>query len=89
MRIEAYSQIQQVYGTGKVNRTAKTEKTNSVSDTLKISSIGKDIQIAKKAVSAAPDIREDKVNAMKAALAGGYTVSDNDLADKLLESFAI
>ncbi len=85
MRIEAYSQIQQVYGTGKVNKTAKTQKSNSISDTVKISSIGKDIQVAKQAVKEAPDVREDVTAPLKKAIQNGtYDVSGEDFADKLL-----
>ena len=48
------------------------------------------MQVAKAAVAAAPDVREDRVAAIKAALANGtYSVSDEDLANKLLESFDI
>ncbi|MBR4341401.1 MAG: flagellar biosynthesis anti-sigma factor FlgM [Lachnospiraceae bacterium] len=88
MRIDSMNQVSQVY------RMNKTKKVNTayqaqVGDRVEISQLGRDIQIAKKAVSAAPDIREDKVSAMKAAFAEGYSVSDNDIADKLLESFAI
>ncbi|MBE5843420.1 MAG: flagellar biosynthesis anti-sigma factor FlgM [Butyrivibrio sp.] len=85
MRIEAYSQIQQVYGTSKVNKTAKTEKSSGATDSLKISSIGKDIQIAKKAVKEAPDVREDVTARLKKAIQDGtYDVSGEDFADKLL-----
>ena len=37
----------------------------------------------------ADEMSESDVAAMKAAFANGYSVSDNDLADKLVESFAI
>ena len=85
MRIEAYSQIQQVYGNSKVNKTTKTQKTNSVSDSLKISSIGRDIQVAKQAVKEAPDVREDVTAPIKSAIKNGtYDVSGEDFADKLL-----
>ncbi len=85
MRIEAYSQIQQVYGTSKVNKSAKTQRSGSVSDSLNISSIGKDIQIAKKAVKEAPDVREDVTAPLKKAIQDGtYDVSGEDFADKLL-----
>ena len=85
MRIEAYSQIQQVYGTSKVNKTAKAQKSNSISDTVKISSIGKDIQVAKQAVKEAPDVREDVTAPLKKAIQDGtYDVSGEDFADKLL-----
>ena len=88
MRIDSMNQVSQVYNMNKV-RKVNTSYQASLSDKVEISQLGKDIQIAKKAVSAAPDIREDKVAAMKTALENGYSVSDNDLADKLLESFAI
>ena len=85
MRIEAYSQVQQIYGTSKVNKTAKTQKATSVSDNLQISSIGKDIQVAKQAVKDAPDVREDVVAPIKSAIQNGtYDVSGEDFADKLL-----
>ena len=85
MRIEAYSQIQQVYGTSKVNKSTKTQKSGGASDSLNISSIGKDIQIAKKAVKEAPDVREDVTARLKKAIQDGtYDVSGEDFADKLL-----
>ena len=48
MRIEAYSQIQQIYNT---NRTTKTQEKNHVrpTDQLQISSMGRDMQIPLKA----------------------------------------
>ena len=74
-----------MYGTSKVNKTAKMQKTGNVSDTVKISSIGKDIQIAKQAVKEAPDVREDVTAPIKQAIKDGtYDVSGEDFADKLL-----
>ena len=57
MRIEAYTQVQQLYQSQKLSRTQKT-KTATHTDRLQISSQGKDFQTAKAAVAAAPDIRE-------------------------------
>ena len=88
MRIDSMNQVSQVYRMNKPRKVNTAYQAQS-SDRVEISQLGKDIQIAKKAVSAAPDIREDKVASMKAALANGYSVSDSDIADKLLESFAI
>ena len=55
MRIEAYTQVQQLYN---ANKPAKVQgKTHaSATDKIQISSFGKDIQTAKNAVAAAPDI---------------------------------
>ena len=64
MRIEAYTQVQQLYQSQKVSRTQKTQ-TASHTDRLQISSQGKDFQTAKAAVAAAPDIREELTATLK------------------------
>ena len=88
MRIEAYNQVQQIYSNNKVNKTQQTKKTSDVRDTVSFSSIGKDIQVAKQAVNAASDVREDVVASLKAAIKNGtYNVSCEDFADKLLAKY--
>ena len=88
MRIEAYSQVQQIYTNNKVNKTQQLKKTNDVRDTVSFSSIGKDIQVAKQAVSEVPNVREDIVAPLKAAIKNGtYDVSGEDFAEKLLAKF--
>lgn len=87
MRIEAYTQVQQLYKTNKV------KKTNSVSrasgkDQVEISTFGKDIQTAKAALSATPDIREDVTSLLKTSInSGNYSVSDESFAEKLLSKY--
>lgn len=87
MRIDAYNQIGQIYKTnnkGKVQTANKTKK----SDQLEISSVGRDLQIAKQAVKESPDVREDKVKELKAKIDNGtYEVSREAFADKLMEKF--
>ena len=88
MRIEAYSQVQQIYSNSKVNKAQAPKKTNDVRDTVSFSSIGKDIQIAKQAVKEVPNVREDLVASIKAAVKNGtYDVSNEAFADKILENF--
>jgi negative regulator of flagellin synthesis FlgM len=88
MRIEAYSQVQQVYSNNKVGKAQPTKKTNDIRDTVSFSSIGKDIQVAKQAVSAAPDVREDVVAKYKAAIKNGtYDVSGEAFAEKMLANY--
>ena len=88
MRIDAYNQIAQLYGASKVNKTYKAQSTAQVSDKVSISQAGKDYQIAKKAVSEASDIREDKVAQLKNMIdSGQYQVSGDDFASKLLEKY--
>lgn len=89
MRIDAYNQVAQIYGT---KRTAKVNTTRQVSmgrDQVQISSnLGRDLRVAKQAVSDASDIREDKVAELKARYASdNYQVDTGDFASKLLEKF--
>lgn len=87
MRIEAYTQVQQIYQT---NRTAKAEKTakGSFSDKVQISSMGKDFQTAKQAVATAPDVREEVTAPIKTAVQNGtYEVSEESFAAKLFERY--
>lgn len=87
MRIEAYSQIQQIYNT---NRTTKTQEKKNVrpTDQLQISSMGRDMQIAKEAARTASDIREEVTAPLKASIeAGTYHVSTESFADKLFSKY--
>lgn len=87
MRIEAYTQVQQLYSTKNTNKAKQTSKT-SFADQLQISSMGKDIQTAKTAVNNAPDIRQEKIAPIKASIQQGtYEVSDENFADKLIEKY--
>lgn len=89
MRIEAYTQVQQLYET-KGNR-AKAQGGSAkgkASDKIQISSIGKDIQTAKSAVASAQDIRAERVAALKARIEdGSYQVSGDDFAERLLSRY--
>ena len=88
MRIDAYNQIAQIYGASQTAKTQKTQTTSSARDQVSISQAGRDYQIAKKAVSEASDIREDKVAQLKNMIdSGEYQVSADDFASKLLEKY--
>ena len=87
MRIDAYSQVQQLYNAKKPVKVQGKTKTTS-SDQIQISSIGKDIQVAKNAVSAADDIREELTAPIKASIANGtYQVSGESFAEKLMQKY--
>lgn len=87
MRIDAYNQITQIYQASKPQATAKKSAVMG-SDKLEISQFGKDFQIAKQAVAAASDVREDKVAQMKSRIeSGNYDVSADDFAAKLAEKY--
>ena len=85
MRIEAYTQVQKLYDTNKAKKAAVGSSVN-VSDKLQLSSLGKDIQWAKKAVAESSDVREDVVAPIKARIQSGtYEVSADSFADKLIQ----
>ncbi len=90
MRIEAYNQVAQVYGTHKSAGTAKTAKTAAGYDEVQISAMGRDYQIAKQAVADAPDVREDRVAEVAAKVnSARYEVSTEDFACRLLEKYQL
>lgn len=87
MRIDAYNQVNQIYQTttqAKINKTASVKQKD---DKVEISQIGKDIHLVKKAIQEQPDVREDKVQEIKAKMADGtYEVSMSDVAEKMLSN---
>ncbi len=88
MRIEAYSQVQQLYKAQKTSHSTVAGTNGSSKDQLEISSRGKDIQTAKSAVAAAPDIREELTASIKASVqSGDYKVDNSKFAAKLLEKY--
>ncbi len=87
MRIDAYSQISQVYGVNSKMKTSTVSKTYNT-DKVEISSFGQDLQIAKKAVAESPDVRADKVAALKAKVQNNtYEVDAESFADMLLKKY--
>lgn len=87
MRIDAYTQVQQLYSPKGIAKTTKSAKV-SVSDQLQLSNTGKDYHVAKAAVKSAPDVREDLVASIKASMENGtYQVSAEAFADKLIAKF--
>lgn len=88
MRIEAYNQIQQLYKSQKVSKTQQAGKVGRA-DQLQLSSLGKDIQTTKAAVSASADIRQDVIGPIKEQIANGtYQVDTASFAAKLMEKYA-
>lgn len=87
MRINNSQNIQQVMKaySKNVSKTKKTEKTAFQSDKIEISESAKDFQVAMKALSDLPDVREEKVEALKKKIADGkYQPSASDVAKKML-----
>ena len=87
MRIEAYTQVQQLYNSSKVQKDNNVAKKNAT-DQVQISSAGLDFQAAKAAVKSVSDIRMDKVEPLKKSIQEGtYNVSSESFAEKLLQKY--
>ncbi|MCM1252811.1 MAG: flagellar biosynthesis anti-sigma factor FlgM [Clostridium sp.] len=88
MRVEAYTQVQQLYNNSKKAVKTPVTASGSKSDQIQISSIGKDFQSAKAAVNASSDIREDVIAPLKAEIQNGsYFVSGESFAERLLQKY--
>lgn len=87
MRIEAYTQVQNLYNAKKAAKP-QAKGGAKLSDQLQISSIGRDIQVAKQALIGCGDIRETMTAPIKAEIkAGTYEVSAESFADKLMKQY--
>ena len=87
MRVEAYTQVQQVYQSKTVSKNQKTTGAGRT-DNLQISTFGKDIQTAKTALADAPDIREELTAPVKARIQNGtYEVDNEAFAARLLQKY--
>lgn len=88
MRIDAYNAVNAVYNSTKPVKKVNSEKKAGKDDTLEISQFGKELHVAKKAISETEDIRIDKVEAIKKQMQEGtYYISDEALAEKILDNF--
>lgn len=89
MRIDAYNHIQNIYGAKKATKMDEKKTTAaSFKDQLLLSATAQDASIAKKAVAAAPDVREDLVSSLKERIDNDtYEVEAGDFAGKLLERY--
>ena len=84
MRIDAVNRVSQLYQANSTKKVAKQTRTEKY-DSVQISQLGKDYQVAKAAVAGTPDVRTDLVNDIKTRMQNGtYDVSMEMLADKLL-----
>ncbi|MCM1026302.1 MAG: flagellar biosynthesis anti-sigma factor FlgM [Roseburia sp.] len=87
MRIEAYTQVQQLYQASKPRQAKKTESV-SPADQVQISSRGMDYQAVKAAVAGSPDIREELTARIKAQVKNDtYHVDNSTFAEKLLQKY--
>jgi negative regulator of flagellin synthesis FlgM len=89
--MKIWGEIPKILGVyDKQKSIGKVDKTSGVSakkDVVSISNQAKDYQTAMKAIKDVPDIRQDKVKELSEKFdSGTYSVSGNDVADKVLKS---
>lgn len=90
MRIGAYNQVSQLYGNQSVKKgyNSGTYGATSTMDEVSFSTVGKDMQIAKNALKDVPDVRQERIDALKESIANGtYQVSAESFADKIMAAF--
>ncbi len=87
MKISNISRVYDVYQGTKATATEKVGKHEDKKDSFKLSSTAQDFQTTLKALSQIPDIREDKVNAVKSKIqSNNYNVSADQIASKIVSN---
>ncbi len=85
--------LNQVYKVNAPSGTKKTQRTSNVesaaktagTDGFEISDFGRELNVGRKAVKETPDVRQEKVDEIKARFkAGKYEVNTSAIAEKLL-----
>lgn len=92
MKINSGVDIQKIMGAyGKTTKQVKKTKTEMVqADKIEISSQAREFQVAMKALKALPDIREEKVSAVRDQMKkSAYAPSSDDVAQKILDRIGV
>ena len=88
MRItDSVPQVTGIYTNDKrVSRVENINRAEGIKDNVKISEVGKDFAIAQKAMRDIPDVRQDKIDEVKAKMENGAikNVKVNDIAEKIM-----
>lgn len=86
MRIDGLPQVTGIYTNDKkVSRVENLNNVQNIKDNVKISEVGKDYAIAQKALKDIPDVRQDRIEEVKAKIEKGEeNVKGEDIATKIL-----
>lgn len=86
--IDPYAQQVQKKGKTEIEGKAKgTEQPSPEGDTVRVSSEAKLFTVAHSSVNSAPEIRQEKVDAIKKQIADGtYEIDAKSIAEKILRS---
>lgn len=78
--------IAKVYGQNRISRIGQPKKTSLGKDKVDLSAEGKEIQALRQKIAQLPEVREEKVAQLRAALqAGTYKVSAREIAEKMVD----
>lgn len=87
MKISNISAAYEIYKSNKPAVSGKKEIPGAGKDEFKVSDKAREMQFTMKAVSSAPDIREDRVAELaKQINEGSYNIDTNSIADKILSN---
>ncbi|MCL1988378.1 MAG: flagellar biosynthesis anti-sigma factor FlgM [Firmicutes bacterium] len=87
MKINTIYAAQAVYQTNSKTRKSNAAASNA-QDNLSISGQAEDYQIARRAISQLPDVRENRVAELKSLIESGqYSVNASAIANKILQNF--
>ena len=88
MRVDnVYSAYKPYNASGAGRQRRANAPDGQIRDTFSLSVQAEDYQLARRAVSRLPDVRQDKVDALQSQIAAGqYSVSPAMVADKILQN---
>ncbi len=79
------SNVNGVYKANKAKKAYAAKPAAGMKDTVSLSSFAKELSVAKNAVDNVPDVRTEKVNAIKEQIKDGtYNVSAEQVAEKIM-----
>lgn len=89
MRIDKINQVNKLYGAQTMVPPTK-QMGKMGKDKVSFSEVGKDIQFAAKLAKEVPDVRQDKIEAIKERIKSGtYNVDAKEVSEKIVRQFDI
>ncbi|RJQ45417.1 MAG: flagellar biosynthesis anti-sigma factor FlgM [Nitrospiraceae bacterium] len=83
---ELYNKVQETTDSKEADKKKNVGKPESEGDKISVSGTAKEISELKAAIDQLPDIRTDKVDALKKAIdTGNYNIDPRKIAEKILE----
>jgi negative regulator of flagellin synthesis FlgM len=88
MMVSGITGVYGVYQQRSFRTSERVTRAEEKRDYVALSTQAKDFSSVRKALSKVPDIRQDKVNEIRAQIeSGNYSVSASDIADKMISRF--